>query len=232
LKPIEEYRTRGRRPRSSRWRVIAVCGALIIPAACVFDPDERCGPHEHTYAGAQRCVCDDGYVYTEDGCVECGAHEVPSSAGCVCEAGYSRPTSDGACEETPAALGAQCSDDSGCDDPYPHCELVDETNGYCTNTGCETSDDCDSGYACDTATDPTVCRRPPNGLGQSCQSDADCAGTEATYCDLFVTMGCLVQGCNLDADDCFTGYECCDLSGFGVPQPLCVSLAEGGCQTP
>lgn len=63
----------------------------------------------------------------------------------------------------------------------------------------------------------------PDGLGMSCQTDADCAGTEAEYCDLFVTFGCLVAGCSIGGDDCPTGYECQDLSGFGGPGPVCVA---------
>jgi hypothetical protein len=70
---------------------------------------------------------------------------------------------------------------------------------------------------------------PPVGLAKPCTSAADCAGTEATYCDTFVTMGCLVEGCNLEVDDCYTGYECCDLSAFGIPLPLCIE--EGQCQS-
>lgn len=63
----------------------------------------------------------------------------------------------------------------------------------------------------------------PEGLGMSCREDADCAGTEAEYCDTLVTMGCLVVGCTLGGSDCPTGYECQDLSGFGGPAEVCVA---------
>jgi hypothetical protein len=43
-----------------------------------------------------------------------------------------------------------------------------------------------------------------------------------------MTHACLVQGCSLDPDDCFAGYECCDLSMFGIPQ-ICVP--KGTCPT-
>ena len=50
---------------------------------------------------------------------------------------------------------------------------------------------------------------------------------EATYCDTFKSHSCLVQGCSLTPNNCFSGWECCDLSAFGVPQPICV--AQGAC---
>ncbi|MBN2194025.1 MAG: hypothetical protein JW751_14515 [Polyangiaceae bacterium] len=231
MTPRSEYWSRGRGSRHWQWGAIALGGALVTPSACVFDPDDRCGPHQVPYGDNQRCVCEDGYAWAEGGCVACEDHEVASADGCVCEEGYSRLTEGGPCELPPPGLGAECDEDNPCGEPYPQCEPVDGATGYCTSVGCETSDDCEAGYACDDTVDPTVCRRPPTGLGQPCESDEDCAGTEATYCDLFVTMGCLVQGCTLDPDNCFVGYECCDLSGFGIAEPLCVALAEGGCTT-
>jgi hypothetical protein len=67
----------------------------------------------------------------------------------------------------------------------------------------------------------------PSAIGKPCTSHADCAGTDATYCDTFKTMGCLVEGCNLANDDCPAAFECCDLSLFGIANPLC--LHEGDC---
>jgi hypothetical protein len=74
-----------------------------------------------------------------------------------------------------------------------------------------------------------VCRRPPVGLNKSCTSNDDCAGTEATYCDTFVAHACIVQGCSVTPNNCFSGYQCCDLTTFGVPQPICVPT--GACPT-
>lgn len=126
------------------------------------------------------------------------------------------------------ALGAECSTDSSCSDPaFNHCEMS-TTGGYCTSTGCSEGE-CSGGYACDTSASPSVCRRPPNGLGKSCTSASDCAGTEATFCDTFMAHACLVANCSLEPNNCFTGYECCDLSPFGVPAPLCVPT--GACPT-
>jgi hypothetical protein len=56
----------------------------------------------------------------------------------------------------------------------------------------------------------------------ACETPDDCAGTEATFCDSFMTHSCQVQGCQVDPNDCFAGFECCDLSAFGLPEPLCI----------
>lgn len=66
----------------------------------------------------------------------------------------------------------------------------------------------------------------PEGLGDPCTGPDDCAGTDATYCDTIVTQTCLVENCNVDNDDCYTGYQCCDLTMFQLPT-LCVP--EGTC---
>jgi len=131
-------------------------------------------------------------------------------------------------------MGRACDALSGpCTDPkYAICHVTSGSTAYCTS-GCTTSADCQGGYACDATTGPaywpSYCKRPPVGAGQACQSSADCAGTEATYCDLVVTHQCLVQGCKRTPDDCFSGTQCCDLSVFGVAQPVCVST--GTCPT-
>ncbi len=125
-------------------------------------------------------------------------------------------------------LGADCSVDEPCQDSsYPHCQLVDGTSGYCTISDCTSTADCEGGYVCDLSASPSYCKRPPLGAGMPCTSNDDCAGTDATYCDIFVSMTCLVENCSLDPNDCFEGSECCDLSAFGIPQPLC--LPTGAC---
>lgn len=193
--------------------------AHTLPA-CVYDSNNPCGDGGfEVYGDNQRCVCPEGAVLTATGCIECGEHEVATATSCECETGYSRPGPGEPCEEA-AGLGAECDPASPeCGSPYTHCEPAGDS-GYCTTDGCGSSDDCDGGYACDA--DSTVCKRPPLGLGTSCSTPEDCAGTEATFCDTFMTMTCQVQGCSLDPDDCFEGYECCDLSMFGLPEPLCV----------
>ncbi|HSU41720.1 MAG TPA: hypothetical protein VLJ38_19210 [Polyangiaceae bacterium] len=124
-------------------------------------------------------------------------------------------------------LGSPCSTSEPCADPtFGVCAPGADGSGYCTNA-CAAAEDCSGGYACNTSAAESFCERPPSGTGKACTSDADCTGTESTYCDLFVTHACLVQGCTVSPNNCFSGTECCDLSAFGVPQPICV--AEGGC---
>lgn len=259
------------------------CGLV---GACAYDDSNPCGDDLEVYGDNVRCVCPEGSIFTPEGCVECGKNEMVSGSACVCEEGFSRPSADESCEKAPTRLGSECdpSDDSACDDPYPHCEPA-ESSGYCTTDDCESDDDCEDGYTCNddsvcerpmeteppvpwgTECDPSdsiceapyahcepagssgyctindcessedceedyacnansVCQRPPSGLGTACTVPEDCEGNEASYCDPFV-MSCQVQGCNLDNDDCFVGYECCDLSTVGVAEPLCIP--EGYC---
>lgn len=206
--------------------LFALLGAL--PSACVYDSSEPCGPHQVMYGDKLRCVCDATSAPTPTGCTPCGAHEVPGATSCVCEAGYSRPSADAACAETPTGLGTACDATTPCADPaFSHCQIVDGGSGYCTTIDCTGPEDCTGGYACDTTGSPSFCRRPPVGAGMSCTSNADCEGTEATSCDTFMSHTCLVQGCSLTPDNCFSGTACCDLSKFGAPQPLC--LPEGAC---
>lgn len=205
-----------------RHRASGVAAVWLLAQAvpgCLYDPDEPCGEGMEVYGDKARCVCPAGTVYTSTGCVACGEHEVATASGCACEDGYSRPTADEACALTPDGLGEACDPAApACPAPYDHCEPVDDS-GYCTTSDCATSDDCKGGYACNA---DSVCQRPPNGLGKPCTTPAECEGTEATFCDTFIAHSCQVQGCQLDPDDCFVGYECCDLSMFGLPQPLCV----------
>lgn len=189
--------------------------------ACTYQSDDRCDENEVLY-GDTRCVCAAGFVMTAHGCAACGEHEVASATGCVCADGYTRPAAQSACQAKTGGQGDACDAQTPCSDPaYGHCQSGGAA-GYCTSTGCATSADCTSGYACDTAASPSFCKRPPVGAGKSCSSAADCADTEATYCDTFVSHACLVQGCTVAPNNCFAGSQCCDLSGFGVPQPICI----------
>jgi hypothetical protein len=220
-------------PGRTRLRTrVAVGLAGAILGSCVINSNDRCSDHQVMWGDGVRCVCDEDSAWTDAGCVPCGKHEVPGSNGCVCEQGYTRATAADPCKKAPSGQGVACDTTSAaaCTDPtYNFCQVVSGTTGYCTKVGCTSSDDCEGGYACDTTKTPKVCLRPPTGIGQSCTSDADCAGTEATYCDTFVNHACLVQGCTVDPDNCFPGWECCDLTAFGFPAPLCIP--EGDCTT-
>jgi len=207
---------------------LCVLGSIGL-AACVYDADDRCGEHQAFDEAERMCLCESGFVLADGECVSCGAHEVSGPTGCVCDEGYLRADASAPCEPIPAGQGLACdAETESCPDPaFPYCHAPDAGEGYCTTSECSSSDDCSGGYACDLTVSPSVCRRPPAGLGQSCESADDCAGGEATYCDAYMTHSCLVENCTLSPDNCFDGYECCDLSGFGVPTPICV--AEGSC---
>lgn len=215
--------------RGVRWLGATVLGGWIATTvvACTFDPDDRCGPHQVVYGNNARCVCEPGAVLTDKGCEPCGAHQVPGTSGCVCEAGYTQAPGATECTETPMGLGDPCDPaHPACNNPkYPLCYAPATGTPYCTSTDC--NNDCEGGYACDQAVTPSVCLRPPTGFLKPCKADADCAGTEASYCDTYQSHSCLVQGCTLSPDNCFVGWECCDLSAFGVPQPLCIP--DGAC---
>jgi len=157
-------------------------------------------------------VCSPGFGYTAEGCIECGKNEVGSASGCACKSGYVRENPKAACEKAPTA---EHRADGG----------TGESNAEAGVGGCSEDGDCTAGQAChpDTAT----CMSPPAGLGQSCASDADCAGTQAEHCDVFFTQTCQQKNCSLSSDNCFVGYECCDLSAFGFTETLCVPA--GGC---
>ncbi|MFZ5891033.1 MAG: hypothetical protein ACOY0T_08280 [Myxococcota bacterium] len=214
-------------PRSARkpkWRVASLTALVgLAMGACTFDADDRCGPHQKFDSDNDRCVCEPSAAYTPAGCVPCGANEMPGNGACVCVAGFTRSLESGSCEPAPAALGAECSSNQECADAtYSHCQLGSSQSGYCTNTGCASSADCQNGYACDTSASPSYCKRPPVGLGKSCASPDDCAGGEATFCDTFQSHSCLVANCTLMPDNCFEGWACTDLSAFGMPIPLCL----------
>lgn len=218
--------TKHRSTRRGRWLGVLWLGLLAqaVPG-CLYDPDQPCSDGMEVYGDKARCVCPAGSVYTATGCVVCGVHEVAGPSSCDCEDGYSRPAAGEACALTPDGLGDACDPAApDCPAPYDHCEPSSDS-GYCTST-CETSDDCKGGYACN---EDSICQHPPTGLGTPCTTPDDCAGTEATFCDTVVAHSCQVQGCKLDPNDCFSGYECCDLSSFGVPQPLCIP--QGACTT-
>jgi hypothetical protein len=209
--------------RRALWMLLGLCSP-----GCVLDQDDLCGPNQVSWAGKERCVCAEGTAYTADGCVACGEHEQSSPNGCVCEAGFARSLPTQPCSPIPEGIGTACTSDAECLNPgYPYCQTSSAGDKYCTTIGCADSAGCNGGYACNTAATPPFCQRPPAGAGVPCTSDADCAGTEATFCDLFVSGTCLVRDCSVEPNSCFSGSECCDLSGFMLPK-LCIPA--GACQ--
>lgn len=195
---------------------------LIIPG-CIIDNDHKCGPDE-VPVGKYLCTCPEGTAFTPTGCVPCGDHEVSSPTGCICEPGYARSSPVDACAEIPAGLGNACTADGDCPSPF-HCH-VGPAVSYCTLLDCSDTAPCPGNFICDTTGAAPFCKGPPVGEGKACMTNADCAGTEATFCDL--GGQCRVQDCTLAPDSCFPGIgtACCNLSSFNLPN---VCLQEGVC---
>lgn len=205
-----------------RWVVLG-----LLASGCVLDSDDLCGPNQVIWGDDERCVCAEGLAYTAEGCVACGENELPSPAGCLCTQGFARSGPGAPCQVIALGMGSACTSDDNCSDPaFPHCQIDPGSSGYCTSTGCTSDAACPSGALCTTGASPTYCRKPRDA-GKPCTMPADCADGDATFCDTFVSQSCLVQNCDLVANNCFTGSECCDVSAFGLPN-LCV--AEGACQ--
>ena len=215
--------------RISALVVLVAFSSVLGLSSCLYDSSDRCDSTQAYDANAGLCVCTGNTIAGttpegNPGCAPCAEHEVASNDACLCEEGYQRPTPEAACVVVPEALGLPCESDPDCTDPiYDTCHPLDDGSGYCTQVGCAAGE-CTGGYACDTIATPSYCVRPADGAGQSCATDDDCAGTEATWCDTFKSHTCFVEGCALGGTDC-PGRECCDLSGpsFGtVKKTICV----------
>lgn len=141
----------------------------------------------------------------------CGDNLVdgPDEGICVCPAGKVQ-TANGCVECGPheEVVGNSCV----CEDGYVKNDAGDcEEAGGAGGAGGDSGTDGGGGL--------------PMGLGMSCSSNDDCADTEATFCDTFMSHTCQVQGCSLDPNDCYEGAACCDFSAYGLGT-LCV---PGGC---
>ncbi|GEM_PF-552926 len=222
------------------------CGVNEVPGAtgCTCQPGygraeptaacAACGPNE-TAGPTGACGCAPGFGRNEPTavCSACGENETTGATGaCECAAGYGRTSPQDPCTPLDAGLGVTCdAQATPCKDTtYSYCAVTAGTAGYCTSQGCTASTDCPTDHTCDLSGSPSFCRRPPTGLGKTCTSDADCAGLDAAFCETFRSYSCLVLGCSLTPDNCPTGYECCDFTQtLGIPKPICVASALGGC---
>ena len=184
--------------RGRRRRTTLWVALALMSPGCVLDTDARCGPNQVSWEGNERCVCAEGTAYTPTGCVP-----------------------------IPAGIGTPCVDTSECSNPaFPHCQISPAGDGYCTTVGCTGPADCSGGYACNTLAAPAYCQRPPSGAGMTCAADSDCAGKEASFCDVVVSRTCLVRDCTVEPNSCFSGSECCVIQG---PVPLALCIPEGFC---
>lgn len=144
--------------------------------------------------------------------------------------------------------GDRCGkDQEPIDGDFIGCICVDGTVPAADGIGCEPCPEnevaagiacvCAAGYArtaggdCAPSGDGGV-EALPEGQGEPCNSSADCAGFEATFCDTLQSNSCLVRGCVTGENSCLSSEECCDLSiypvaglaeagGLCIPQGLC-----------
>lgn len=199
--------------RLSGW--VCLCGLFgLVPSACLYDGDDRCGPHQVSISN-DRCACEENFIPGANGCVPCGENEVSLNGACSCADGFARANIGDPCELPPAELGVECDTESNpCTEArYPLCHVTEGTSGYCTNE-CGSSDDCDGAYKCQGQEGgESFCRRPPVGLSDSCDSDADCEGKEATACEAIQSHQCLVPCAAGDTAGCFVGDACCSFPG-------------------
>ena len=197
--------------------------ALLL-AGCLYDADHPCGAHQR-YTDQATCVCDDETVVVGTACQPCPDGEVIAAGACTCPGELVRDVT-GNCAVPPSGQGVTCSPTEVCATAAdPVCAAAD----YCTRD-CATTADCAGGYACDLAAPTPYCERPPSGLETPCTSQADCMGFDASYCETLQAHVCLVAGCVVgDAEGCFPGWTCCDLSSFGFTTTLCVP--DGQCPT-
>lgn len=207
----------------ARLLVLSLLAAIELPGCLV--EQGRCGPNQERNI-ADNCVCKSGFVVDANLiCQPCAASEISVGDKCVCAPGFTRDSSSQQCIEVVADVGKPCLTDADCPAGGPYCHHAKSGESYCTVTGCTQLTECPFGYGCDLKAMPTVCARAPTGLFAECQTQQDCAGKEASFCETSVSYLCTVPNCKNDGD-CFTGLECCDVTAYGLPT-ICVQ--EGLC---
>ena|SRR5687768_123335 len=192
--------------------LVGLCAALA--SACMSD-SERCGPNMTYDAEHVTCLCAANAVAVEGGCRACADDEVVVGESCACAPGQAKNEAN-VCAVV-AGLGDPCGASQACTDAtYSYCApaTAGSSASTCTKT-CASDADCGAAHTCATWEAQPYCREF-SGVGESCTSQADCAGFDAAGCDTFQTHACLVVGCALDKDDCPRGNTCCDLSAYGA----------------
>lgn len=202
----------------------------------MVDKDNRCSEGEvyveETSAGITSgvCVCAPGATPNSNklGCIACGEHQTVQNGKCACDVGYAASGEGGACEK--AAIGADCTGNDSCSDPFPYC-AADGDEHYCSAEKCD-AESCPTGYACEKTDASSFCKKLPKGLGASCMSNDDCASGEAKYCDSVQTHMCILAGCAKGDVKCPSYYGCCDLNSLVPGLSVCTppsGLPDGKC---
>ena len=209
----------------SALRTSAACLSAAVIAlaisACLYNPDQRCGPAMHFVEAANACACDSNAVAVPGGCKRCASDEVATTAGCACAAGQTKNDSN-VCV-TVAGLGDACDTVTApCNDTtYSYCATKGaSTAGTCTKS-CTASTDCASAYTCATWEAHPYCRTFSD-VGKACAGQGDCTG-DANMCDTFQSHTCIVSGCDLVKNDCPRGQTCTDFPSYQLH--LCVGAS-------
>lgn len=215
---------------------LRLAAALVLAHAatsCIVSGD-RCGANQVAFDDqVSICLCKPDYVTASDGvgCVPCGENQTAVQNACVCKPGFSRPSASDVCK--PEAQTATCTADADCAAATPYCARKGSEPGYCTRTDCTANADCTVGWSCEQTPTTRYCARPPTGFGLPCQSNADCAGFDASYCEVLSTHTCILAGCATRERTCPSEWTCCDYASLiGSPFSICASevlLGQQGC---
>lgn len=189
-------------------------------------------------------VCGDNFVEAKDGTCVCPEDQVVKAGKCA-KADKPNKPAPSKDDETTSDQGAD-EDDEADDGPPSTASDAAAANqdGAASNDAgpvtepteavpkCTSSTECAEGELCDVH-DRGQCQPAPEGLGSDCSSADDCAGTEATYCELFSTRTCQIEGCKELDGVCPGDMVCCEYAVLS--NSLCVtadSLMDGECPAP
>ena len=150
-------------PRQVAWLGLA----SVLGSGCILD-DDRCGANQvETTELFEGCLCGPNAAPNADGvgCHLCGANEEVKAGGCVCSAGFSRPSSMAPCTMTV---------DSGAEDSGP-------SGGVSTGQGklCTSSADCEG-------VDATYCvllQSPPSCAVDNCATGVNRCDSTHVCCE-------------------------------------------------
>jgi hypothetical protein len=210
---------------------------LLGAAGCLVDETAPCGA-DLVVGPTSACICPEDQVLQSGACRGCGNHARAVAGSCVCDRGYAKEPNGTACVESTPAADAVAADagatDGGAPAADPSETLPDDRvvcdGGPCTS--CESSADCAPGELCDLFGEQR-CVPAPDGLGTPCSAAADCSQTSATYCELFSSRTCQIEGCKELSGVCPGDLVCCDYAILGTS--LCIPSSEapaGECPAP
>lgn len=220
--------------RSRVW--VSLCFGAFA-SACLVDTSKVCGDN-FVEAEDGSCVCPEGQVVKAGKCAKADKPSKPApskdddttSGQDPDEADDTENEDDG--PPAPASDAAAAKDGGATSDPTGNDASPTPTEPTEDMPKCTSSTECAEGELCDVH-ETGQCQPAPGGLGSDCSSADDCAGTEATYCELFSTRTCQIEGCKELDGVCPGDMVCCEYAVLS--NSLCVtadSLMDGQCPAP